>query len=234
MPLKLTLKKPSALSIPKIDNKVAAANHGGIHYATNAEWYSINSVKLWKDNPRSNEQAVPRLMELLKSHGQRGCIVAWKDDSVIYKGNTTWKALKRLQKEWLVCKEGQSRELFEKLRKGLIKIEFNSFPSEQAAIAYGLADNKSSEWAEWDDEILTKLMGSEKIELGKTGFSESEKRFLFMESDISRIDKINAAPGKMQDKIVVMICDASSKSEIIELLQTWIDASGLKNLEIKK
>jgi ParB-like chromosome segregation protein Spo0J len=100
---------------------------------------SIDSVKLWKENPRKNEKAAIRLADILKVHGQKSPIVVWKKNGVIYKGNTTYKAMKL---------NGAKT----------IQVLYQDFPSEQAAIAYGIADNKSSEWAEWDDEVLGKLL----------------------------------------------------------------------------
>jgi ParB-like chromosome segregation protein Spo0J len=176
---------------------------------------SINAVKEWKDNPRKNEQAVPKLAEIIMSKGQVTPIVVWRKNMTIYKGNTTWKALKSLGK-----KE--------------VKVLMADFPSERAAIAYGIADNKSSELAQWDEDLLIKLFEEGKLDTKETGFTEKEKNFLFMAPDMDKINRINAAPIKMKDKIVVMICDQSSRVEIIELLENWIKTTGLKNIGVKR
>jgi ParB-like chromosome segregation protein Spo0J len=124
----------------------------------------IDSVTPWKDNPRKNDAAVPKLVKLLQVHGQMTPIVVWIKDNQIYKGNTTWKAMKKLGKKKIL-------------------VMFVEFSSRSAAIAYAIADNKASEWSEWDDDVLRQLMEKGKIEelAGSpdeiemlTGFNEKE------------------------------------------------------------
>jgi hypothetical protein len=115
----------------------------------------IDSVKLWKENPRKNDVAVKKLMPIIKAHGQRTPIVVWSINKVIYKGNTTYKAMKLLGFK-------------------TINVIFADFKSEAAAIAYGIADNKSSEFSEWDDDLLSSLMLSENIDATTTGFTATE------------------------------------------------------------
>ena len=115
----------------------------------------IVTVKLWKDNPRKNDAAVPRLAEIIKARGQITPIVVWKKNMVAYKGNTTLKA----------CRALGMKD---------IKVLFADFPSETSAIAYGIADNKSSEFATWDNDLLKQFMQIEEISMnqpGQLGFS---------------------------------------------------------------
>lgn len=115
----------------------------------------IGRLKLWTGNPRKNDKAVPKLAALLEKHGQRTPIVAWVKNKVVYKGNTTLKAARSLG--WTE-----------------IRVLWADFKSEQAAVAYGISDNKSSEWAEWDNEVLESIMSSEEIDVQDTGFEEGE------------------------------------------------------------
>jgi hypothetical protein len=55
----------------------------------------------------------------------------------------------------------------------IIRVQWEDFPSEQAAVAYGIADNKSSEFAEWDDMVLCKLLESQDI-AKLSGFNTTE------------------------------------------------------------
>ncbi len=128
-----------------------------IKFLTDGEMVDINSLKLWKDNPRYNQEAVPKLAKLFKDHGVRSNIVVWRKNSTIYKGNTTFKALKLLG-----CKE--------------IPVSFQDFPSEAAAKAYGISDNKSSEYAGWDEDVLLDIMKADEMGPLKqsTGFKETE------------------------------------------------------------
>ena len=121
----------------------------------------IASMKLWKDNPRVNDEAVPKLAKLIQAHGQRTPILAWRKNRTVYKGNTTLKAMRLL-----------------KMKQ--IAVLWADFPSEAAAIAYGIADNKSSDFAGWDSDILESLLKSESIKslTSSTGFTEQEINLL--------------------------------------------------------
>lgn len=119
----------------------------------------INTLNEWKDNPRKNDKAAIQLAEVIKQNGgQRTPVVAWSKNMTIYKGNTTYKALKLL---------GYKQ----------INVILADFKTESAAIAYAIADNKSSELAEWDTSILSRLMQTEEYsfeERSKFGFTENE------------------------------------------------------------
>ena len=123
----------------------------------------IAAVKLWKENPRQNDKAVPRLMEIIKQRGQVTPIVVWRKNGVIYKGNTTYKAIKRLG--W-----------------GVVKVLYRDFPSEAAAVAYGIDDNLASEWSGWDDDLLSALMQAPEVQTG-TAFTEKERASVLMNVD---------------------------------------------------
>ena len=118
----------------------------------------ISKVKLWKNNPRKNDRAVPKLAKIIESRGQVTPIVVWRKDGVAYKGNTTLKACKLLGYK-------------------TIKVLYADFPSEQAAIAYGIVDNKSSEWSSWDDEMLEGMFKMEKVP-EFSGFDQVEQDLL--------------------------------------------------------
>ena len=139
------------------------------------ESVGIDTLKLWKDNPRRNEEAAPRLAEIMAVHGQRTPVVAWRKNGVIYKGNTTFKALKLLNAK-------------------TINVIFADFKSEAAAIAYGIDDNKSSEFAEWDSEILKGFLKSESINANVKSFSLADRSILegfgeYQANDIDRSPK---------------------------------------------
>ena len=175
----------------------------------------IDSVFLWKDNPRKNEKAVPELVKSLTAHGQIKPIIVWVKNRVIYAGNTTWKSMKAKGEKFIDA----------------ILVDF---PSESAAIAYGIADNKTAENSEWDEKLLLKFLNMKEVPLQHTGFSETEKRFIMMGTDPLKIDRVNAKHSTLKDKIVVMIVDQSSKRDIVDLLNNWIKTTGLKNIEVQK
>jgi hypothetical protein len=188
------------------------------------DYIHFSKIKLWSGNPRRNEVAVPRLMELLKLHGQKTRIGIWVKNSTIYKGNTTYKALVRLIREWKQCLPGESRELFDQLKKGLLKIEWMQFPSEQAAIAYAIADNRSSEWAEWDDEILSSLLKIENVK--GTGFTKKEAGMLHFLPDPVTMNKLRAMKDKgLKGRIVVILVDIAKRDLVKSLIVKYLNVS---------
>jgi hypothetical protein len=117
----------------------------------------VNKIKLWDGNPRKNDKAAPKLAEIFKVRGQISPVVVWPKNNVCYKGNTTIKALMLLKQD-------------------TVKVLYVDFPSEAAAVAYGIADNKSSEWSQWDDGLLSDLLNAhEAIDATfATGFTQKE------------------------------------------------------------
>lgn len=97
----------------------------------------LSELRLWDDNPRINEAAVPKLAALIEEHGFVGIIVA-TPDGVIRRGNARYKALKSLGRD-------------------KVWVEWRNFDSIEAADEFALSDNKASEWADWDHAKLAKM-----------------------------------------------------------------------------
>ncbi len=127
------------------------------HTELKIELVPIDSVHLLPGNPRKNDKSSEKLAKKIKIYGQRTPLVVWGKDMAIYKGNTTWKAMKLLG-----YKE--------------INVIFHDFKSERQAIAYSLADNKASEDSDWDPNLLALIMQTEEYEFTseETGFSDKE------------------------------------------------------------
>lgn len=164
----------------------------------------ITSIKLWAKNPRKNDAAVPKLAELFKTRPQITPVVVWPKNGVCYKGNTTIKALRLLNKT-------------------TIKVLYYDFPSEASAIAYGIADNKSSEWSQWDDAVLGSLLNAhETIDAtAATGFTQKElntfKLFQAMPDKLDKIDLMGDLPT-LGDFLVVQF----TNTEELNAFKEWL------------
>jgi len=120
---------------------------------------SIEKLKRWKKNPRINDEAAERLCGLIEEYGFINPIVA-SPDKTIRAGDTRIQAA-------------------EKLGYKELPVLYVPFESEKAAEAYAVSDNKSSEWADWDkdllDEFFSKVPKAKVPELEKTtGFTPVE------------------------------------------------------------
>jgi len=166
------------------------------------EEVELSELKIWEGNPRFNEKAVEPLAELIKEHGFTGVIIA-TPDGTIWAGNTRFKALELL--EW------------EK-----VWVEWKDFESLKAAEEFALADNKSSEWAEWDHAKLSKMFQKrKKIDIARiekaTGFKKQDIEWQgaepipleeidpFEEPDQTYILRIEKIQQKDKDRLVERI-----------------------------
>jgi len=162
----------------------------------------IDSVKPYDKNPRKNKQAIDKLADVIKLHGQRTPIVVWSKDRQIYKGNTTWFAMKKAG--------------FKK-----IAIALTDFPNKKKAISYALVDNKSGEWSEWDDALLAELLQSEEFEglktseIGRlTGFADKDlKGLLLSSSELPELLPDVNLEGGMPDKADYMVIQFEGREE---------------------
>lgn len=171
---------------------------------------NIGSVKLWKNNPRHNDKNITKLMEIIKTHGQRTPIVVWRKNNVIYKGNSTCKAMRKLGFK-------------------TIAVIFADFKSVVAATAYGISDNKASEWSAWDDDLLSKLLDDKGIFDG-SGFTTDE----IVLKDSKMVDKINAKKDTdLKDKIIIMVMDINKVEDVKSMLHIWIKSKKLTGIEIQ-
>ena len=104
----------------------------------------------YENNPRKNDGAVKYVAESIKEFGFKVPIVIDKD-GVIVTGHTRLKAAKKLKLKEVPC------------------IIADDLTEEQIK-AFRLADNKVSEFSEWDFSKLNLELGSLDFDLGKFGF----------------------------------------------------------------
>ncbi len=115
----------------------------------------LADIKPYEKNPRNNDNAVNEVANSISSFGFKVPIVIDKDN-VIVCGPTRYKASKKLGLEVVPC------VIADDLTEEQIK-------------AYRLADNKVSELAEWDIDLLgEELDGIFDIDMSDFGFDLSE------------------------------------------------------------
>lgn len=128
------------------------------------EYKKIDDIIPYVNNPRKNDNAVDKVASSIKEFGFKNPIIIDKSNTII-NGHTRYKAAKKLG-----LKEVPTISA-EDLTEAQIK-------------AFRIADNKTSEFAEWDEELLKiefeelKEMG---LDLDITGFGEKELDNLFLQ-----------------------------------------------------
>lgn len=109
----------------------------------------VKDIKEYEKNPRKNDEAVDYVAKSIEEFGFKVPIVIDKDN-VIIAGHTRYKASLKLGLEKVPC------------------IKADDLTEEQVK-AYRLADNKVSEFASWDFDLLNEEL-SEILQIDMDGF----------------------------------------------------------------
>lgn len=113
----------------------------------------LSEIRPYVKNPRRNDSAVDAVAASIKEFGWQQPIVVDKD-GVIIAGHTRYKAAKKLK-----CKE--------------VPVVYADNLTEEQVKAYRLADNKTSELAEWDADLLSEeLLDLQDFDMGQFGFDD--------------------------------------------------------------
>ena len=149
----------------------------------------LKDIKPYEKNPRKNDSAVDAVTNSIREFGFKVPVVIDKD-GVIVCGHTRYKAAKKLKLDTVPC------VIADDLTEEQIK-------------AYRLADNKVSELAEWDIDLLgEELDGIFDIDMSDFGFDLSEEEDAQTErEDLS--DKV----GETYE--VIIECDNEEQQEQI-------------------
>lgn len=150
----------------------------------------LNEIQPYEKNPRKNDDAVPYVMESIKQFGFKVPIVIDKD-GVIIAGHTRYKAARKLHLDTVPC------------------IIADDLTEEQVK-AYRLADNKVSEKAEWDLELLDfELDGILDIDMEALGFELDEVEVPAEKEDKDLSDEIKSTLE------VIVECESEEEQEEI-------------------
>lgn len=199
-------------------------------------WVTTKDVSNWEDNPRFNDEAAEKLAQIIAENGFRSPIVAWDKNNIIYKGNTTYKAALILEKKGVFVGKGNKKKkvTLESLTGGKIPVVFHHFESEIAAHAYAIADNKASELADWDEDLLVEMMKTPQFKKlnRNVGFSDQELKMLeFYPPDEDTKEKAKKAGTELTFKIVLE-AGQDDYEELLEAIKELL-ADGFKKVKIK-
>ena len=158
---------------------------------------ALNKIKPYERNPRKNDKAVDYVCDSIKKNGYIAPIIV-DNDFYILAGHTRFKALKKL--DYKECDIIKISGLTEKQKKD-----------------FRIMDNKSSELAEWNFEMLQEDF--KPLELEEFGFD-------FDVSKIEKSQKIEINPIK---KIHVLLSfDVKNLSKFSTLIEKLKNTEGLE------
>ncbi len=156
---------------------------------------SLDDIKPYSKNPRKNDSAVPQVKKSIKEFGFKVPIVIDRD-YIIVTGHTRYKAAKELKLDTVPC------------------IVADDLTNEQIK-AFRLADNKVSEFAEWDLNLLgDELENIIDIDMSEFGFDfnlDDEEQTHAEREDLS--DEV-----KEEFQIIIECKDESQQEELYQKL----------------
>lgn len=146
----------------------------------------LTDITPYENNPRNNDEAVQYVANSIKEFGFKQPIVIDLDGTIIA-GHTRYKAAKKLGLETVPC------------------VVASDLTPEQVN-AYRLADNKVSEFATWDMDLLNEeLDGLLNIDMEEFGFFDFQ---------VSEEIEIDTSEKQINDQVCVAIdCETEEKAE---------------------
>lgn len=159
---------------------------------------SIDSIKPYPNNPRLNDNAVDKVANSIKEFGFQQPIVVDKVGVVIV-GHTRLKAAKKLG-----LKE--------------VPVVYATNLSEEKANAYRLADNKTGEFAEWDDiKLEDELNLITDIDMTDFGFEDTD-------IETYHDDSSEIPSGVISEKFGITPCSVlnGTKAEWLNRKRKWL------------
>ena len=115
---------------------------------------NVSELREYENNPRHNDHAVDKVAASIQEFGFKVPIIIDRNN-VIVAGHTRLKAAKQLHMETVPC------------------IVADDLTPEQIK-AFRLADNKVSEFAEWNEDLLLQELESIELDMEQFGFIEED------------------------------------------------------------
>ena len=177
-----------------------------------AYWTPMEELQRWRKNPRQNDRAVPHVARSIRKYGFVAPVVVWTSKDRLVAGHTRLLAMDQLRAENsdFVPRDAPG--------PGLVPVRFHEFTDEAEAAAYGIADNKLAEYAEWDEallgEVLQEIRAFDDQLLLETGFTESSIDKLIREAGGTQSTADD--PGPQLDR-----ADELKEKWATELGQLW-------------
>ena len=179
------------------------------------EEIKLSDLKPYENNPRKNDRAVEPVANSIKEFGFKVPIVINKDN-VIIAGHTRYKAAKKLGMKTVPCIKADDL-------------------SEEKVKAFRLADNKVSELAEWDAELLDlefeDLDLSPDIDMELFGFLKPAEDEEETEEDYEPTDDVGyGGTQPMENKLhcgkITTLLTADEYNDFLDRYNKYVDEAG--------
>ena len=163
----------------------------------------IDEVIPYENTPRINDDAVSKVVASIKEFGFKNPIIVDKDN-VILAGHTRHRAAQELGLDQVPT------------------IIIDDIDKDRAR-AFRIADNRTSDSAFWDvellEEILLELQEDTDMDLEEFGFEEIEAKDLFEEVEVKQVEL--GEPEKKDDSIFEVVITCFADEEVEDIMEIF-------------
>lgn len=164
------------------------ANTNGAEREAAAEWLPLDLLRPWVKNPRKNDEAAQRVAESIRRFGFGSVILARRENHEVIAGHTRLKACLILAKRWKGMSKAERSEASSSEDphrswhpEAVRVVERREVPvrlldhDEAEAHLLAIADNRSSEWAQWDEPLVYEILDGCDVEtIDMVGFDPKD------------------------------------------------------------
>lgn len=200
------------------------ANDAGNEAA--AEWAPLESLKGWPKNPRKNAKTIKKVAKLIQRLGWGRPLGARRQNGEIIWGHSAAGAAWLLIKTWADLTNDQRARWHPDARRTaterVVPVRFREDLSEDDAHDLALADNRSQEFSEWDDDLVAEHLGNRSLsDAALLGWdSEDLADLLDDDDDTDSDDDGGTSLGEALTYSVVIECrDETHQGELLERLE---------------
>jgi ParB-like chromosome segregation protein Spo0J len=199
-----------------------------------AEWAHIDDLDPLEKNPRKNDDAAPRLAKVIVKLGFGTALLAWLDPSTgrrrILGGHTRKKAVQIIMRQLPNCSAKQRAkwhsDAIRTAETGMVPVRVRADLTREQAIQLSLVDNKSNEWAEWDEEMLVDVLSEFSLpDVEDLGFSAKELDKLA--DDVYGLGEVKDEKQVKLDTSFQVVITVGSEDEQLSVIE-WAQDNGYK------
>ena len=199
-----------------------------------AEWAHIDDLDPLEKNPRKNDDAAAKLAKVIVKLGFGTALLAWLDPSTnrrrILGGHTRKKAVQIIMRQLPNCTAKQRAkwhsDAIRTAETGMVPVRVRTDLTREQAIQLSLVDNKSNEWAEWDEEMLVDVLSEFSLpDVEDMGFSAKELDKLA--DDLYGLGPTSDTKAVELDTSFQVVITVASEDEQLSVIE-WAQDNGYK------
>lgn len=186
-----------------------------------AEWYPIDGIPEWSDNPRDSDKSAPGVADSIIRLGWGDPLLAWispEGNRRLIAGHARKKAVAILRRKWRSATAEKRAKwhpgAVRVVETGLVPVRFRSDLSESEANLLAIADNETNRVATWIKSALDGVLSDfSAADQAIAGFAPPEDK-----SEASEIEELDLSDAKAEFYMSVT-GPLDGMQQVVELLR---------------